>query len=222
MRRVIKILAIAGALATSAFSPQANAAFYGAPRALKFQMARLNFNLPSLAPMAYTLFCVRNQDECRVSRTSAIAYRLRDIAMTPKRWAQLERVNHRVNAAIEPMADTYGSMETWRVSPNAGNCHDYAVTKRHELRKLGWPSRALLLSEVVTSWGEHHLVLVVRTSDGDLVLDNLRTNVRPVASTRYQWVRAQSPRNPNFWSSVRVKTTWRTASAERDGASLLR
>ena len=44
-------------------------------------------------------------------------------------------------------------------------------------------SRALLLSEVATSWGEHHLILVVRTSAGDLVLDNLTSQIRP-------WTRA--------------------------------
>ena len=45
--------------------------------------------------------------------------------------------------------------------------------------QLGWPSRALLLAEVVTRWGEHHLVLVVRTRTGDFVADNLYPGVRP-------------------------------------------
>jgi predicted transglutaminase-like cysteine proteinase len=37
----------------------------------------------------------------------------------------------------------------------------------------GWPSRSLLLSEVVIPTGEHHQLLVVRVKNGDLVLDNL-------------------------------------------------
>ena len=45
----------------------------------------------------------------------------------------------------------------------------------------GFPSRALLLAEVVTSWGEHHLVLVVRTKEGDFVADSLHPRVRPWA-----------------------------------------
>jgi predicted transglutaminase-like cysteine proteinase len=70
----------------------------------------------------------------------------------------------------------------------------------------GWPSRALLLSEVVVPSGEHHLILVVRMKDGDLVLDNLNANIRTVAMTRYQykWMRVESPYNPKFWSSVNV------------------
>jgi predicted transglutaminase-like cysteine proteinase len=92
----------------------------------------------------------------------------------------------------------------WLVAPRAGNCHDYAVTKRHELLAHGWPARSLLLSEVITASGEHHLVLIVRMKDVDLVLDNLNANVRPVALTRYWWVRVESPANPKFWSTVSV------------------
>jgi predicted transglutaminase-like cysteine proteinase len=95
-------------------------------------------------------------------------------------------------------------MEEWTVSPQAGDCNDYSVTKRHEMLARGWPSSALLLSEVVTPKGEHHLVLVARLEEDDLVLDNLNNDVRPVGSTRYRWVRAQSPTNPRSWSEVRI------------------
>ncbi|WWE91844.1 transglutaminase-like cysteine peptidase [Bradyrhizobium symbiodeficiens] len=86
----------------------------------------------------------------------------------------------------------------------AGDCNDYAVTKRHALLERGWPARALLLAEVVTGSGEHHLILVVRTRSGDVVVDNLNANVRPWSKTNYQWVRMQSPQNPQFWSKVAV------------------
>ena len=45
-----------------------------------------------------------------------------------------------------------------------------------------WPPRVLLLSEVVVPSGAHHLILVVRTKEADLVLDNLNANVRPVVN----------------------------------------
>jgi predicted transglutaminase-like cysteine proteinase len=64
----------------------------------------------------------------------------------------------------------------------------------------------LVLAEVVVPSEEHHLVLVVRTKDADLVLDNLDANVRPVAMTRYHWVRVQSPRHPTSWSTESVPT----------------
>ncbi len=92
--------------------------------------------------------------------------------------------------------------EKWVVAPVAGDCHDYAVTKRHDLLAKGWPAHALLLAEVVTSWGEHHLVLVVRTLEGDFVADNLAPDVRPLSRTSYVWVRVQTPNNPMLWAAV--------------------
>jgi predicted transglutaminase-like cysteine proteinase len=80
------------------------------------------------------------------------------------------------------------------------------VTKRHDLLALGWPSRALLLAEVVTTWGEHHLVVVVRAKEGDLVIDNLNANIRPWLKTQYRWVRVQSPQDPIMWSTVAKAT----------------
>ena len=67
---------------------------------------------------------------------------------------------------------------------------------------MGWPARSLLLGEVVTTWGEHHLVVVVRTNEGDFVLDNLNTKIRRWNQTPYRWVRIQSPNHPMLWSTI--------------------
>ena len=88
------------------------------------------------------------------------------------------------------------------VGPRAGDCNDYAVTKRHELLARGWSARSLLLAEVAIDSGEHHLVLVVRTGDGDFVLDNLSAHIRPWSKMSYRWLRIQSPKNPNYWSTI--------------------
>ena len=123
--------------------------------------------------------------------------------MTEKRWDDLKQVNKTVNASIVPEPNTEGlAGEKWIINPASGDCNDYAVSKRFELLKRGWPARTLLLSEVKTSWGEGHLILVVRTSVGDVVLDNLTPQIRPWTSAPYQWVRMQTPKNPNFWASL--------------------
>jgi predicted transglutaminase-like cysteine proteinase len=61
-----------------------------------------------------------------------------------------------------------------------------------------------LLSEVALPSGEHHLLLVVRVKNTDLVLDNLNEEVRTAAMTynQYVWMRIQSPQNPKFWMRV--------------------
>jgi predicted transglutaminase-like cysteine proteinase len=50
--------------------------------------------------------------------------------------------------------------------------------------------------------GEHHLVTVVRTNSGDLVLDNLTEEIVPWSRTPYRWDRIQTPRNPHNWASI--------------------
>jgi predicted transglutaminase-like cysteine proteinase len=163
-------------------------------------ISRIQFDAPALAPMSHTFFCLKYRDDCKVDKTVAADS---IVTLTSGRRAELERVNAAVNRAIIPQPNTKGlAGEVWLISPRAGECHDYAVTKRHELIALGWPEQDLLLSEVVTSWGEHHLVLVVRTSDGDFVADNLDPNIRIWSQTPYQWVRIQSPGNPMIWSTL--------------------
>jgi len=199
MRRTVisVLLAIAGVLAGL---HAANASFFSMPRLLGLQIQRLRFEGPTLAPMAHTIFCMNYPGECAPRK---IVFRGGGIKMTPERWQEVASINTDVNRAIRPQANLGGlATEKWVVAPSAGDCHDYAVTKRHELLAKGWPAHALLLAEVVTSWGEHHLVLVVRTQQGDFVADNLAADVRPLSHTSYAWVRVQTPSNPMLWAAV--------------------
>jgi predicted transglutaminase-like cysteine proteinase len=200
MRRSIQALTLAILLAGFAWQNAAQAFVGGLPRALKGQIERIRFDRPALAPMAFTRFCLEYRDECEIRR---MPFRGGTVEMTPKRWDDLQAVNTAVNRSIAPERNNAGILaEKWVISPAAGDCNDYAVTKRHELLSRGWPSHALLLAEVVVPGGEHHLVLVVHAREGDIVLDNLNANLRPWSRSRYQWVRIQSPRNPTFWSTL--------------------
>jgi predicted transglutaminase-like cysteine proteinase len=155
---------------------------------------------PVLAPFQHVRFCLRYPDECR----SNSAERER-IELTAERLRLLERVNHRVNLSIVSKSKNYGSNleDMWRVAPDQGDCNDYAVTKRHELLKNGLPSSALRLSVTKTSAGIGHLVLVVITTQGDLVMDNLSDEVQAWQTTDYQWLKIQSVHNPNYWVEIR-------------------
>jgi predicted transglutaminase-like cysteine proteinase len=178
------------------------AVFYGLPWRLEENVDRINFDIPSLAPMAFVRFCTQYPQDCKVRGS---VFRPELVSLTKLRRAELVKVNRDVNHAITPHNKTNDvSAEEWLVSPREGDCKDYAVTKRHELLARGWPSSSLLLTEVVVAPGEHHLVLVVRTREDDLVLDNLNENVHPVSQSSYQWVRAQHAKNPKFWSTIHV------------------
>jgi predicted transglutaminase-like cysteine proteinase len=182
------------------FHQRAEAGLLGSPLHLRAAVQHIRFNAPTLPPMAYTQFCIRYVDECTARK---MVFRGGPIKLDDDRLAQLREVNDSVNSSIAPEHNDMGLPgETWLIGPSRGDCNDYAVTKRHELIERGWPPRVLLLSEVVTHWGEHHLVLLVRTRSGDLVLDNMTSHIKPWLHAPYQWVRIQSPGNPHLWSSI--------------------
>jgi predicted transglutaminase-like cysteine proteinase len=200
MRGVAKVLAVAAAIFTIGLQHGARAAFVGTPMALRGAIQYIKFDAPTLPPMAFTMFCLKYTEECKPRR---MVFRGGRLKLTAERWADLREVNHSVNTGIRPQANLEGlAGEKWLLHPASGDCNDYAVTKRHELIARGWPARAVLLSEVVTNWGEHHLVVVVRTFSGDLVLDNLTENIMPWSRKPYRWVRIQMPKNPNYWASL--------------------
>jgi len=207
------LLKAAAILAALLWATASQAAFFGLPLALKYQLdQRVHFGSPVLPPIGHSRFCLTYPDDCEVH---SIDFRHRNIELTMARWNELNSVNREVNRSIEPFV-VYESatVEQWRISPAAGDCKDYAVTKRHELLMRGWPSRALLLSEVIVPSGEHHLILVVRTKSADLVLDNLNAYIWPAPKTyaRYQWVRIESPQNPKFWNNVDMPPVVHTVS----------
>jgi predicted transglutaminase-like cysteine proteinase len=200
MRCISKwIVAITATMVVGGYQ-SADAGFVGMPGTLGLMVKRISFSNFTLPPMAFTQFCLRYAGQCKPQQ---ILFRGGPVRLTAERWEDLKDVNNSVNAAIIPERNTEGlAGEKWLINPASGDCNDYAVTKRAQLLERGWPARDLLLSEVVTPWGEHHLILVVRTSMGDLVLDNMSHQIRPWTRVPYQWVRMQTPKNPNYWASL--------------------
>jgi predicted transglutaminase-like cysteine proteinase len=50
--------------------------------------------------------------------------------------------------------------------------------------------------------GEGHAVLTLRTTDGDFILDNLSTNVKPWFDTNYSFIKRQSSYNAGRWVTI--------------------
>lgn len=153
---------------------------------------------PTLAPFAHVVFCMRLPGECQKADGADVA------DADAKNMAVLSSVNEAVNRAIRPKYDTVssGTGDDWELSPTSGDCEDYAITKRHQLISQGWPARSLRLAVVKTSWGEGHAVLVVKTSEGDLVLDNLTSAIKPFQKTGLRFLKIQSDDNPRMWLAL--------------------
>ena len=201
MDKVLK-LCLAALLVASLSIGQASAAMYGLPSAIRKQFTQVTFDQAVLPPFAYSRFCVHYAEECHVHGFSF--RRPKPVVLTAERMQDLVEINRTVNRRIIPTAYLKANFyDSWSIAPKRGDCNDFAVTKRHELLARGWPSRALLLAEVIVPDGEHHMVLLVRTSTQDIVLDNLTPSLRTWSETPYQWVRVQSPFRPMMWSTVR-------------------
>lgn len=178
-------------------------------RPAEIDIERITFDTPRLAPLGFVRFCMSYPQDCVTPRKSAQSQL---VSLTAVRRLELETVNRDVNRSIKPSQKVNAAADDWQVSPHEGKCTDYAITKRHELLARRWPGNSLLLAEVVIPSGEHHLVLVVRTRENDLVLDNLNESIRPISEIPYQWVRVQQTNNPRFWATVNASRAIRIAA----------
>jgi predicted transglutaminase-like cysteine proteinase len=156
---------------------------------------------PTLSPFQHVRFCMRYPTDCKSDPAGSMT-----VELTAETLETMQRVNRDVNASIMPVAKSDAIADGgWTISPASGDCNDYAVTKRHELVQKGLPANALRLAVVKTQSGIGHLVLVVSTSKGDLVLDNLSETILPWQLTKYHWVKIQSSNDARFWFEVKPR-----------------
>lgn len=200
---MLKTLLATAVMAVTAFTfanPSAAAGPGGFARNLR-DMPPVSFIAaakPTLAPFAHVKFCMQNPAECRKSGGSAV------IALTSYREGQLKRINAGVNRSVRAVNDSSAidGGDVWRASGGSGDCEDFALIKRKRLIAMGWSPRALRIAVVRTGQGEGHAVLVVKTSRGDLVLDNRTSAIRNWKNTDLRWIKIQSQDNPRIWLAI--------------------
>jgi predicted transglutaminase-like cysteine proteinase len=162
-------------------------------------LARADMPMPTgslvTPPGGFLGFCARHLTECTGTAANPAV-----MPLSPSRRHELDDVQARVNAAISWRDDP---QHVWDYpTDHQGDCNKFALEKRRELIALGWPRDALLLTTALTEQGEAHLVLVARTSAGDLVLDNRAARVVDWTRLPYRWIARQSPENPALWVDV--------------------
>lgn len=148
----------------------------------------------TLAPFAHVAFCLKEPADCKPSDGPDM------VTLTDEKFAELVSVNRAVNKEIIPKI--MPGLETWTISPKYGSCHDYAITKRHQLLAAGWPTRALRIAVAITPEGIGHAILVVKTSIGDLVLDNRTAQILPWKQANLRWLKIESSENPQIWLDI--------------------
>lgn len=122
--------------------------------------------------------------------------------------AQLElatRINRSVNRQVREISDQrqYQRREYWALpTRRGGDCEDFALLKKRELQRAGIAPDRLLIATVLDRRRQAHAVLVLRTDDGDYVLDNLTSRIKPWNKTGYSFIRMQDPRAVSGWTVV--------------------
>lgn len=154
--------------------------------------------------------------------------RSQTVILTAEKRRELQAVNRAVNAQIKPKTDAehWGAtneryvyrdesgalnVDKWDYAEDGyGDCEDYVLAKRKSLLLMGW-SRSALLITVVRKYEEGsgkkvlagHAVLTVKTSEGDLILDNMTNELKRWWETGYEFMKRQSEEDPNTWLTLR-------------------
>ena len=126
------------------------------------------------APLGYQLMCLKTPSECRGGGSAKQR-------LNSDELSTLKKVNTSVNRKIKPRYD--GDVDVWSANATSGDCEDYVLAKRRALIKAGFSASALRIAYVKTRSGQDHAVLVVKTNKGDLVLDNLTNQVKPLSQS---------------------------------------
>lgn len=137
-------------------------------------------------PIGHVLFCHYQPRECAASKPATIE-------LDAKTLATLDRINRKMNA--RPYRSESG--DKWG---KGSDCEDYAIRKRQALIAAGMPAGALRYAKG-TVRGEFHTVLIVRTSGGDLILDNMTTKMlkRGQSAVRLE---SMATANPTVWTKI--------------------
>ena len=157
------------------------------------------------APAGHVAFCEVAPADCQVVLTPDVALTDGRIPFSDGIYVEMDEINRAVNAAIRPISEDPAGPDLWQADVSAGDCEDFALTKRRHLLALGWPSSALVMATAYIPRGDYHAVLLARTDQGDFVLDNLVERILPWTRTGYRFVKVESSVDPRAWYRVAAR-----------------
>lgn len=151
-------------------------------------------------PIGHFEFCKREPRECSVRSRNETP-----LIMSDELLRRLQALTVSINKVVEPKSDLelYGQDEYWTYPVDAGDCEDYALAKRRVLMGDGVSASNLLLTVLRRPNGEGHAVLTVRTTLGDVILDNLTGAVLNWDEAEYIYLKRQATNHTGRWVSIR-------------------
>lgn len=159
----------------------------GVPRCAAMDLPIMSVGPP---PTQYMAFCEQRPDSCLLAGEAVLEW-------TPQLHALLSSINAEVNADIDFVADqdNLGVEESWDLPLDCrADCEDFALEKRERLRNIGIPGASLTM---VIAFHEveffPHAILLVETTTGTWVLDNLHDEVMCWDALPYRYTRRERP-----------------------------
>jgi predicted transglutaminase-like cysteine proteinase len=169
----------------------------GVPRCVTMDLPVVSIGPP---PTQYLAFCERRPDSCLLAGDAVLEW-------TPQLHDLLGEVNAGVNSDIQFVSDpdNLGLEESWNLPIDCrGDCEDFALEKRERLVRLGVPGASLTMAI-----GFHevqffpHAVLLVETTTGTWVLDDLHDEVLCWDALPYRYTRRERP--DGKWSRFAIR-----------------
>lgn len=167
------------------------------PLPAKASSAFLTARASTPAPAGFSPLCSRYGWLCSTSRHSG--------PLGADALAVAAQVNGHVNSTVPQIEDIaqYGVTDRWALpTARGGDCEDIAMLKKKLLVQAGLPAQDLLIATVLDRNRQNHAVLVMRTAEGDYILDNLTRQIKPWEATGYTFLTMQDPRAPARWDAV--------------------
>lgn len=149
------------------------------------------------APAGFVGLCNRYAWACNASGRTSVSGR--------EKLALAKQINRSVNRQVREVEDLaqYGVEEHWALpTRRGGDCEDLVLLKKKLLVERGVASEVLLIATVLDRKLNSHAVLVMRTGQGDLVLDNLTNKIMPWKKTGYTFLKLQNPNALARWEAV--------------------
>lgn len=179
---------------------------------------RLAMGADTAAPAGLVSLCEEQPEFCVAGKPSVSTEEdAKSAAGSPRALsdddaiALARQVNQTINRSIVYRTDQelWGREEAWALPLTQlglayGDCEDYALEKRTALVANGVAPDQLRLATVWSEATGLHAVLVLRTGQGDLVLDNTTPWLLPVEETAYQWRTIQADESLLAWREIEM------------------
>ena len=150
------------------------------------------------APYAFHDYCKVNVEDCTINYNEPEAF-----VMTEEIWTLINKINVKVNKQILDVSDMdkHGKNDVWEIpADNIGDCEDHVLAKRMLLKQAGLPHRAMRITVVLDTTGQGHAVLMIRTDEGDYILDNLVDHIAKVEDRKeYAFIKREDGNGYWIW-----------------------